>query len=151
MAHYRLGQGIPEPATAPAIYALGPDNFRQAVTLERLAAGTYRGRVKIGDLRGLFRLRPLEESRAFPETGFYRDEEELNSYGANEDLLKQVASYTGGLYNPAPAEVFRAGGRTIPAIVELWPAMLLAAIGLSLLELLLRKWPGLVLWRAARA
>ena len=149
--NYRLGPGIAEPRVAPAIYAIGPSNFRQPVTLERLAAGTYRGRVKIGDLRGLFHLRPLEESRAFPETGFYRDEEELMSYGANEDLLKQVASYTGGLYNPSPAEVFRGGGRSIAAIVELWPALLLAAILFSLAELLLRKWPGLVFWRAARA
>ncbi len=151
VVHYRLGPGVPEPTAPPTIYALGPDNFRQPLTLERLAAGTYRGRVKIGDMRGLFRLRPLEESRAFPETGFYRDEEELNSFGANEDLLKQVASYTGGLYNPPPAEVFRGGGRSIPAIVELWPSFLFAAILLSLAELLLRKWPGLILWRAARA
>lgn len=151
VAQYRLGPGIPEPSNPPAIYALGPDNFRQPLSLERLAAGTYRGRVKIGDLRGLFRLRPLEESRAFPETGFYRDEEELNSYGANEDLLKQVARYTGGLYNPTPSEVFRGGGRSIPAIVELWPSFLAAAILLSLLELLLRKWPGLRLWSPARA
>ncbi len=43
----------------------------------------YRGRIHIGQLQGLFRIRPLEESRAFPEVGSYRQEQELLDYGSN--------------------------------------------------------------------
>ena len=50
---------------------------------------------------------------------------------------------TGGRFNPHPSEVFEAGGRTVNSSIDLWPALLLAAILLNLVELAARKgWPG---------
>ena len=66
-------------------------------------------------------MRPLAESRAFPEVGFYRQEDEMLEYGANEQLLHQVAEATGGRFNPAPRQVFDAGGRSIRSTMEIWP------------------------------
>ena len=66
---YRLGPGVTEPATIPAIFALGTDGFQKPVEVKKTAAGTYRGRVTIGARQGLFRIRPLDDSRAFPEVG----------------------------------------------------------------------------------
>ena len=85
----------------------------------------------------------MEESRAFPEAGFYRSEAELSEFGANEALLKQVADFTGGRFNPSPRDVFSATGRTIASSIRLWPGLLAFAILLNLLELVLRKWRGL--------
>ena len=88
-------------------------------------------------------MRPLAESRAFPEVGFYRQEEEMQEYGANDQLLHQVAESTAGRYNPALNTVFDSSGRSIPATLDLWPGLLALAIALNLAELIKRKWPGL--------
>ncbi len=84
------------------------------------------------------------ESAAFPEIGLYRQEEELQDYGSNEALLAQISYLTGGRFNPRPSSVFDSGGRTIYATWQLWPALLFLAIGLSIAELVARKWGGLV-------
>jgi len=89
-------------------------------------------------------VRPLVESRAFPEVGFYRQEDEMQEYGNNEQLLRQIAASTGGRFNPSPRDVFDAGGRSVRSSMELWPGLLALALLLNLVELVLRKWKGLV-------
>ncbi|MBM3724182.1 MAG: VWA domain-containing protein [Acidobacteria bacterium] len=139
VVEYRLGRGVEEPKKVPDIFILGPDNFRQIVPVAKAAAGLYRGRVPAGDRKGFFRVRPLEDSRVFPEVGLYRQQDELLAYGANEQLLKQVAQYTGGRYNPSPDSVFDAQGRAIAGSMRLWPALLGLAVVLNLAELAVRK------------
>ena len=108
----------------PDIYAFGPNGFQSPLKVAKIAAGHYRARVAIGERQGLFRVRPLAESRAFPEVGFYRQEDEMLEYGANEQLLHQVADATGGRYNPAlnadlrfrrPGDSGHAGPVAVPA------------------------------------
>lgn len=140
---YHLGPGVPEPAEIPGIYALGPGGFEKPLPVSRVAAGAYLGRLHIGERRGLFRVRPLAASRAFPETGLYRQQDEMLDYGSNRGLLKQISSSTGGEFNPSTTNVFHSGGRYIPEVWHLWPAMLGLAIGLSLAELAARKWRGI--------
>jgi hypothetical protein len=140
---YHLGRDVAEPAAIPDIFAFGPNGFQAPLKVAKMAAGHYRARVAIGERQGLFRVRPLAESRAFPEVGFYRQEDEMLEYGANDQLLHQVAAATGGRYNPALSAIFDTTGRAIPATLELWPGLLALAIGLNLAELLMRKWRGL--------
>jgi hypothetical protein len=144
VVEYRLGRGVPEPNKVPDVYAFGPDGFQQPVPVKKIAAGTFRGRLPIGLRQGLFRVRPAEESRAFPEAGLYRPEAELADYGSNEALLKQVASFTGGRFQPDPAAVFSGGGKSIASSLQLWPGLLGFAVLLSLAELVLRKWKGVM-------
>jgi len=118
------------------------------VKAAKIANGHYRVRVAIGERQGLFRLRPLAESRAFPEIGFYRQEDEMSEYGSNDQLLHQVAEATGGRYNPPPNTVFDSAGRSIPATLDLWPFLLALAVILNLAELVQRKWRGL--WDTVR-
>ncbi|MCS7025723.1 MAG: VWA domain-containing protein [Bryobacteraceae bacterium] len=145
VADYRLGARLPEPATVPQLYVFGPNGFQQALELRKMAPGVFRGKVAIGNRRGLFRVRPLAESEAFPEIGHYRPEDEMNDYGADELLLKQLSSFTGGRFQPKPEDVFTAPGPGKPASLRLWPGLLGAALALNLLELVLRKWKGLLL------
>ncbi len=140
---YRLARYVPEPATVPDIFVFGPDGFEQPVEVKKVAEGAYRGTVPIANRQGLFRIRPLETSRAFPETGLYLPEKEVTEYGSNELLLKQIAEFTGGRFNPTPEQVFEGTGKSIPSVVELWPALLALAILLNLAELVNRKWKGL--------
>jgi hypothetical protein len=140
---YRLGRNVAEPSAIPDIFAFGPGGFQSPLKVAKIAAGHYRARVAIGDRQGLFRVRPLAESRAFPEVGLYRQEDEMLEYGANEQLLRQVADATGGRYNPPLNAIFDSSGRAIPATLDLWPFLLALAIGLNLAELFMRKWRGL--------
>ena len=146
---YHLGPGVTEPANVPEIFVLGPEGFEQPIEVVRVAPGTYRGRLHVGERRGLFRIRPLQETRAFPEVGIYRQQEEMLDYGSNPGLLKQISSLTGGQFEPAPADVFRSGGRYLPTAWRLWPALLGLAVGLTLAELVVRKWRG-IFQRSAR-
>jgi uncharacterized membrane protein len=151
---YRLGRHVEEPQKAPDVFVFGPQGFQRPVKVDKVAAGLYRGRVRIDNRQGLFRIRPLADSRAFPEVGFYRQEEEVLTYGADEALLRRVAEFTGGRYNPNLRDVFDARGRTVTATMRFWPGLLALALALNLLELVLRKWSSIIerLWaRAARA
>src|SRR5450755_191205 len=145
---YHLGRNVADPAALPDIFAFGPNGFESPLKIAKIAAAHYRARVSIGDRQGLFRVRPLAESRAFPEVGFYRQEDELLEFGANEQLLHQVAEATGGRYNLALNAVFDSSGRAIPATLDLWPFLLALAIALNVAELVLRKWRGL--WEGLR-
>jgi Ca-activated chloride channel homolog len=139
---YRLGRDVTEPAKIPEIFVFGPDGFQKPIPVKKVAVGTFRGRLAIGSREGLFRVRPLEESRAFPETGFYRPEAELEDYGSDPALLKQVAEFTGGRYNPSPGAVFEPGPRALNTSMQLWPGLLALAVALGLAELVVRKWKG---------
>ncbi|MEI9977282.1 MAG: VWA domain-containing protein [Ignavibacteriota bacterium] len=142
VVEYRLAHGVPEPEKIPDIYALGPNGFQAPLKVDKVAAGHYRGRLPIGQNQGLFRVRPVADSRAFPEVGFYRQEDEMSEYGNNTELLRQIAASTGGRYNPSPSQVFDAGSRSIRASMDLWPGLLALALLLNLAELILRKWKG---------
>ena len=144
VVEYRLAHGVPEPAKIPDIYALGPNGFQAPLKVDKVAAGHYRGKLAIGQNQGLFRVRPVADSRAFPEVGFYRQEDEMMEYGNKIELLRQIAAATGGRYNPSPRQVFDAGNRSIRTTMEIWPGLLALALLLNLAELLLRKWKGVL-------
>ncbi|HWQ54966.1 MAG TPA: VWA domain-containing protein [Bryobacteraceae bacterium] len=144
VVEYRLGRNVRDPATVPDIFAFGPDGFQKPLKVVKMAAGYYRARLPMGQQQGLFRVRPLAESRAFPEVGFYRQEDELTEYGSNTVLLEQLAKGTGGRYNPAIESVFDPVGRSIQGTMVLWPGLLALAILLNLVEIVLRKWKGML-------
>lgn len=140
---YQLAQEVADPGSAPPIFILGPDQFRQQIQVKRVAERLYKGTLHVGSLHGLFRIRPLQEVAAFPEIGLYRQTEELQDYGANKTLLKQIATLTGGRVDPAIDSIFEAEGRAVTAVWQLWPALLGLAILLNVAELVARKWGGL--------
>jgi hypothetical protein len=141
---YRLSKNVDDPAAVPDIFVFGPNGLRAPLKVSKVAGGHYRGRLEIGENQGLFRIRPVEDSRAFPEVGFYRQEDEMREYGNNEALLRQIASATGGRFRPSVQQMFDAGRRSVRGIMQLWPALLALAILLNLAELILRKWRGLL-------
>src|SRR5260370_2127409 len=108
IVNYRLGRDVEEPKKLPNIFALGANGFQQPVPITKLADKSYRGRIHIGQQQGLFRIRPLEESRAFPEVGYYRQEQELLDYGSNQFLLRSISDYTRRSFNPPPKQRFNA-------------------------------------------
>jgi hypothetical protein len=137
---YRLAPHVEAPREIPPIFVFGPDGYQRPIEVKKVAEGGYRGRLPIGDRQGLFRIRPVAESRVFPETGFYRQERELEDYGSDEHVLRRVSEFTGGLFQPRPNRIFDSGGRSVASTMELWPGLLALAIALNVIELILRKW-----------
>ena len=81
MVDYRLGRDVEEPAKIPEIFVFGPDGFQQPIAVKKIAArARFAGACRSAQRQGLFRVRPLAESRAFPEAGLYRPEAELADY-----------------------------------------------------------------------
>ena len=144
VVEYHLASQATEPATPPELFVIGPGDFRRPLDVSRVSPGTYRGRVRIGSLEGLFRVRPLVDSRAFPEVGLYRQESELSDYGSNDILLKSIAQSTGGRFNPSVRQLFDNSGLSMDSTLRLWPGLLALALLLNLIELCLRKWGGIV-------
>ena len=141
---YRWGPDLPARRPWPEVYVFGPGNFREPLNLRKVASGTYRATVAIGSRRGFFRVRPLADSRAFPESGIYLQEKELTDFGSNKPLLRRITRLTGGKFAPkAAAAIFESNGKAIASSIQLWPALLLLAILLDLVELVIRKWRGL--------
>ncbi|MBV9443342.1 MAG: VWA domain-containing protein, partial [Acidobacteriaceae bacterium] len=141
---YHLDSGTPEPRTVPPIYVLGPEGFEKPLQVHETAPHVYTGKLRVGEIRGLFRIRPLSESDVFPEVGLYRDLEELADYGSNDSLLSQISTLTGGRFNPSPASIFERDGRSLFKTWQLWPAMLGLAIALTIAELAVRKSGGIL-------
>jgi Ca-activated chloride channel homolog len=141
---YRLSDEMPDPGSAPAIFVLGPGKFEKAIPVKRVAARLYRGSLHVGSLRGLFRIRPVQETPAFPEVGLYRQRDELQDYGSNSVLMAQIANLTGGRVNPSVENIFDSRGRSVATVWQLWPALLALAIALNVAELVARKWGGLL-------
>lgn len=140
---YHLSTETPEPASVPPIFVLGPNGFEKPITITKTAPRVYGGTLRTGNLHGLFRIRPVTETNAFPEIGFYRQEQELQDRGSDTRLLKQISSFTGGRFNPALSSVFDSDGRKLYTHIQLWPALLGGAILLIITELIVRKWSGL--------
>ncbi|HEY7208852.1 MAG TPA: VWA domain-containing protein [Bryobacteraceae bacterium] len=141
---YRLASETREPAPNPVLYVLGPKGFHETIELKKSADRFYQGRLHVGALTGLFRVRPETESPAFPEIGLYRNQPELDDRGVNDSLLKEISQATGGRYNPTLSEVFDTGGRRNWVSWQLWPACLAFAVALGIAELIARKWSGLI-------
>ena len=143
---YRLSRNVEEPAAMPDIFAFGPNGFQAPLKVSKVAAGHYRGtpgdrrRTRDCSVCGRWPIRA-----AFPEVGFYRQEDEMLEYGNNEPLLRQIAAATGGRYNPAatatsstPAAAASARRWTCGRACWRWPSLL------NLAELVLRKWKGVL-------
>ena len=130
--------GISGPGPLPELYALGPSGYRRVATPTRVRGG-FEARFPAEGQYGLFRIRPAEVSREFPEVAYYRESSEMVRWGADPDLMHSIAAATGGRADPSPESVFETGGRTVNRSMDLWPLLLALAILLNLVELVARK------------
>jgi Ca-activated chloride channel family protein len=65
--------------------------------------------------------------------------DELRLRPTNEALLKSLAEVSGGVYNPAPGDVFAETDRTAQRTTPLWPYLLMVAASLLVLDVALRR------------
>jgi Mg-chelatase subunit ChlD len=119
------------------------DRIERETVLRQTAPGRYEARMPL-ETYGSFLLsaehrrdgRLVAESSAAASNPYPREYAEL---GADEPLLSELARATGGRFGATPAALFDAGDRTVEALEEAWPSLLLAALGLWVLDLFLRR------------
>jgi uncharacterized protein YegL len=134
------------PMGAPAARE-GVDNaqarVRETHALRQTAPGLYEARFPL-ERYGSFMLtatherqgRPVAESTAQLANPYPR---EYLTFEPNQALLDRAAEVTGGGALGAMDALFDAGDETIRSHEELWPRLLFVALGLFLLDLLLRR------------
>ncbi len=136
---------------------VAPDLTSQKIAMRQIAPGRYQADIKT-PTAGSYHLELAQQAAG--QTTFRQTRgltvgyaDELRLRPTNESLLRQVASSTGGLFSPQPAEVFRPTDRTAERATPLWPPLLIAALVLFVLDVALRRIDfSLVLggWRFAR-
>ena len=57
----------------------------------------------------------------------------------DEPLLRAIASATGGVFKPAPADLSARAGTQHTSRRALWPALVILALGLWMLDILFRR------------
>ncbi|MCL2709659.1 MAG: VWA domain-containing protein [Planctomycetaceae bacterium] len=129
------------------ITLIRPDLSRAEITLNPTAPGRYEAEVPMGKRGGyhlhtsldLGEINILSQSRGVM-VGY---PEELRLRPVNEELLQRLAESTGGLYDPAPAELFevvnRPPGDCAWRATPLRPYLFALAAGLFVFDVLLRR------------
>ncbi|HVX15283.1 MAG TPA: VWA domain-containing protein [Pirellulales bacterium] len=79
----------------------------------------------------------------------YPDEVRLRP--TNESLLKSLAQVSGGIYNPAPTDVFAETERTAQRTTPLWPYLLMAAAAILVVDVALRRIDFSLVWSRLRS
>lgn len=72
--------------------------------------------------------------------------DELRLGPADEELMRRVATVSGGRYNPSAADVFDLGDRVAERVTPLWPYLLAAALIVFVFDVALRR-IDFTLWR----
>ncbi len=116
---------------------------KQTIEMAQTAPGRYQAEVPTPQA-GAYHLeigqtldgRPIHQQSRGLAVGY---PEELRLRATNEDLLRSIARVSGGAYNPAPEDVFKADGRSARRATPLWPYLLAAAILLFVLDVALRR------------
>jgi hypothetical protein len=131
---------------APTTQVTGPSGLAATLPLRQVAPGRYTATVS-ADIAGAYQVTVTthpEAPGASPRsetTGFaLRSNPELASFGADEHVLRRIASETGGRVLSDPASAFRAAGRPLGQRWEpVWQLMVLLGLALFLVDVVLRR------------
>lgn len=120
-----------------------PDQTQQPLTAQQIAPGRYQAHFA-AETPGAYVVAasvtqgartPLSTKQAL----FVDYADELLVQPSNERLLRSIAVSSGGAYDPAPAAVFAADGRTVERITLLWSHLVLAALFCFVADVVLRR------------
>ena len=120
------------------IRVVDPRQNAYVIDVHQSGPGTYEARFPVNQ-RGPFSFRVIGDEAGVERTLSYSYPDEYHFYPPNVDLLQEVASVTGGKYQPTGADIFATQGQSTPRQTPLWPYLALVALLLYLTDLLLRR------------
>lgn len=135
------GQYINEAKTRLTL--IGPDLDKQDIELSQTAPGRYEADFATTQ-SGAYQ---LELSQFQNDTPTFRQTrgtvigypDELRFGPADEELMRQIASVSGGQYQPTASDLLTADDRVAQQVIGLWPYLLMTALALFLLDVALRR------------
>jgi uncharacterized membrane protein len=129
---------------AAKVNVIAPDGVTQPVTIEQTGPGKYSGTFDAGQTGGYIITASQQSAPGakplITRSGFaIAYPPEYQSVGPNTALLAQIANITGGINLANPIDAFRSSPRPGESIQDLWPALLLAAGLLFVLDVAVRR------------
>jgi len=125
-------------SSPPHILVAVPGEVPRTFPLEETAPGHYEARIP-ADQRGLYRIVSGSSELVLPETGFYRESEEMKPQAVNTGLLSEISRITGGQMRPSINQLLNEKGSFVRERRALWPYWLMLALVINFLEVALRK------------
>ena len=78
------------------------------------------------------------ESRVLPVLQAIPPRDEPDTEDIDGSLLRWISKSTGGRFNPSPSSIFEPDGRTAVVFLQMWPALVIFALGWTLFEMIPR-------------
>ena len=129
--------------SSPATFVVqvaGPNGLSQSVDMEQESSTRYTGNFQMTD-SGSYIVTAIhndDQSRQ-TETISLSYPAEYAEFGVNQALLKQLAEDTSGIYEPTATQIAAPAGVPIEQRVSLSSMLLIIAVGLFVLEMILRR------------
>ena len=123
---------------------IAPGGESKAMPLRQMAPGRYEAEFD-ADRRGTY-LMDVQQRTPGGEVGLRKNQalvvgypDELRLRPTDGDLLRRIAEISGGIHDPSPRQLLEPTRRTVGRRELLWPKLLMAALGLFVLDVLLRR------------
>jgi uncharacterized membrane protein/uncharacterized protein YegL len=123
----------------PKLRIVNPAQAASTVEVPQVGPGAYETRVPLNQ-DGTYVFRTVGDvAGGTSRTLEYSYPDEYHFYPPNFQVLRDVSSITGGVYQPAGPEIFDTNGETVNVHTRLWPALASLALVLYLADVFLRR------------
>jgi len=123
----------------PKLRIVDPAQSASTVEVPQVGPGAYETRVPLNQ-DGTYVFRTVGDTTGgTSRTLEYSYPDEYHFYPPNFQVLRDVSSSTGGVYQPAGPEIFDAKGETVSVHTKLWPLVASIALGLYVVDVFLRR------------
>jgi uncharacterized membrane protein len=126
-------------ALNPQLRVLDPSQATSTLEVPQVGPGIYETRVPLRQ-DGTYVFRAVgDESGGLSRSLEYSYPAEYHFYPPDLDTLRTISSQTGGVFQPAGAEIFDPHGETINVHTKLWPFLTVFALLLYVTDVFLRR------------
>jgi hypothetical protein len=118
---------------------IGPDQAVSEVPVRQTGPGSYQATAPLTK-KGTFTFRAVGDQTGGPSRVLpYSYPDEYHFYPPNTELLRSIATETGGSFQPNAGDIFRTQGETTALPTPLWPYFAVVALLLYVTDVLLRR------------
>jgi len=114
-----------------------------SLTLEQLGPGWYGSQFRPAE-SGVYLVRARSGSQIVSAGYVHNPSGEVATGRVDEALLRQVCGITGGTFLENADQPLELTGTDVARYVELWPYLMMAFLGVFLLDLLIRRWENVM-------
>ncbi len=118
---------------------IAPDQSTSDVKIRQIGPGAYAARTPLLK-KGTYMFRAIGDQTGGPSRLLpFSYPDEYHFYPPNTELLRAIATETGGSFQPNGSEIFNPRGETTALPTPLWPYLAVAALLLYVTDVLLRR------------